>query len=119
MPRLVVTFDDGIVKTVSTARPSVMLAMEQRFDGRQNPEGIWEICWLAYRGIMGVVPPEGPDFDAWIDTIAELDFEVDEEAVERMKQAVAITTSGTVQGNGDASPPPQPAQFIVAPSPGS
>jgi hypothetical protein len=114
MPRLVVTFDDGEVKTVSTARPSVMLAMEQRF-GRQNAEGIWEICWLAFRGIVGVPPEEGPEFDAWIDSIAEIDFDVDEVQMAKLR-----SLAGTpAEGNGDVSPPAQPPQFVIAPSPAS
>jgi hypothetical protein len=104
LPRLVVRMDDGREFIVSTGRPSVLLAFERRF-GRQDPQGVWEVCWMAYRGIEGHPPEdEGEPFERWIDTVAELDFQIDQAAEIEQVQL----------GNGSGATPSVPDPVPVS-----
>jgi hypothetical protein len=68
-PRAVVTFDDGKTVTFNPKRPRLLLDLEREF-GVQAPETHEQMLWMAHRAVG-----DGKDFDAWVDTIEDVDLE--------------------------------------------
>ena len=72
--KAVVFYDDGSQQEFNPNRPRLLLDMENRYHV-QTPETHQQVFWLAHHA---VAPDE--DFDLWVDRVAEVKMETDEES---------------------------------------
>lgn len=70
---LVAYFEDGRVQRLNPNRPRLLITFEMEHDGRSEPEGYEDLCWLLWHS-MG----RPGELDEFIDSIEEIDNEEEE-----------------------------------------
>lgn len=71
MAKIVVRYEDGSEATFNPNKPKLLLALERKFDV-QVPEKHEHLFWLSHLAVGGDKP-----FDEWVDTVEEVDAQVD------------------------------------------
>jgi hypothetical protein len=100
MPRLEVAVisRDGTARVVNAARPATLVAFEDAHPGKQMPESIREVMWVAHHA-LGVDEP----LDEWIGGLE--DVSAQDEDVKLAKRIIAGDEEARAIALGEADAP--------------